>query len=484
MVERERAHRAQPATFAGPPTDVELSWDDRAEFLQAVAGVGSTEDSARTLLQAIGYPIQHLPAWSRPTDWWSQIFTDFDNGIAIEPYRRLIIALARRYQGNRVFLRLQTQYATPAPETEEAAPATCHVIVRASDEAERAEAQSTLREIHLEPREVWSTEHAVSYAVNSTDAAQVRQALANTSLGWTVVPPGRPDYLYRELIVQGPDGSRFMLVDAPAQQTFRNVAGEVVAQYGPDFADASRPTVVDHVRGDEAERVNPDDTLHEAGVQDGDQLRVAFEANAGVNPIDHENALVRALNETKSFAARRPDVEVRADSQTMPSEIEIDFSQESFGPPAVLGGEPVRVSWHTVLMEFGPDYPDTAPDAFWRTPFFHPNVFPNYDCEQLRREPQLKGWVCLGVLKESWYPKRDFGDVCRMLVDMAGYRNYEIFDLRDPGRQEPRANFVDQAAAQWVITHEAEILEIGGRPILPPADVEPKGQRNVIYPAG
>ena len=51
----------------------------------------------------------------------------------------------------------------------------------------------------------------------------------------------------------------------------------------------------------------------------------------------------------------------------------------------------------------------------------------------------VTGAVCLGVLQDSYSPGLDFGLVCQMLVDMAGYRNYELTEGYDPdaGRWAP-----------------------------------------------
>ena len=115
MVERERRPAApqQQAAYAAPPVDMQLTSADRQALLEAVARVGSTENSARLLLQNIEYPLEELPGWAgnAPIAWWNLIFTDFDNGIIEEPYRRLVAALARRYQGNHVFRRLQADFA-------------------------------------------------------------------------------------------------------------------------------------------------------------------------------------------------------------------------------------------------------------------------------------------------------------------------------------------------------------------------------------
>lgn len=464
-----------------------MAWEDRDAFRRMIARVFPNEGAAMRVLRPLGFPESDLPAWiagMNSEDWWSLIFREFDNGIIPEPFRRLLRSALDRYGSNPGFLELSDRYLVPAQAGPEPAPdgrpATCHVIVRASDENERESATAALADLGLDPREIWSTEHAVSYAVNSTDVELVRRALGRTRLGWTLVPPGQPDYLLRELFVQGPDGSRFRFTDAPAAQTVRNITTEVIGQY-PDSAGETVPAVADQVLASgERRRLDMDDTLHDAGIRDGDSLRVGVEGRAGaVNPLDQQDALDRVFHQVVGYAKAHPGVSVRANRTERPSEYEIDFVQDSLGPPDVEGGEPRLIREHTLLLQFGEEFPVTPPDVFWLTPIFHPNVFPNYDCEQSRRQPNLQGWVCLGMLNQSWSPATDFGEVLQMLVAIAGYRNYELFGPNG----EPN-NFVDRAAAAWVLGHQAEIVDkIGGNPIAPRPQREP-GYPNVIARLG
>ncbi|MBT2510188.1 hypothetical protein J7I98_30910 [Streptomyces sp. ISL-98] len=239
-------------------------------------------------------------------------------------------------------------------------------------------------------------------------------------------------------------------------------------QYGPGFTDATRSTVIDHVQADgQGRRLDPDATLHESGVQDGDRMRVGFETTAGaVNPLDRQDALYRVRNQIVAYAESHPGFGVSADSALLPTEFEVEFEQLSFGPPTSPGGEPPEITHHVVLIQLGPEFPETAPEVYWLTPVFHPNVFPNYDCEQSRAYAQSKGLVCLGLLAESYQPSLSFGTLCQMLVDMAGFRNYSLFEptgeLGPDGNPRVRGNFYDRTAAQWVDEHQDRIIAING----------------------
>lgn len=349
---------------------------------------------------------------------------------------------------------------------------TCHVIVRAGSEEERKAAAQVLAELDLHPRDVWATAHATSFRVSSADASKVRGLLDPTGMSWVVVPAGANDYLIRELFVSGPDGRRFRLIDAPAQQTVADVAAGIVDQYGPSFSGRSRPTVMDRVLPDgQGQRLPPDSTLHDAGVRDGSSLRLGFEATAGaVNPMDHQDALHRMRNQILHFAKSRPDMAVRGTPLSLPTNYEISFVQRSFGPPAQPDGDPVPVTKHVVQVQFRTDFPETPPLVFWISPIFHPNIWPQYDCEAARRHPLRQGLVCLGALAASYTPSLSFADLCQTLIDMAAYRNYTVQlptgVVAMDGSEELADDYYDRAAAEWAYLHQAEIKAMGGSPMI------------------
>ncbi len=91
--------------------------------------------------------------------------------------------------------------------------------------------------------------------------------------------------------------------------------------------------------------------------------------------------------------------------------------------------------------------------------------------------------MCLGALAESYRPSLDFGELCQILVDMAAFRNYSLLEdsgrLDAFGRPEVRGNYYDRAAAEWVVTNQGRIAEIGGR-VLFQAPRQRKTYRNVV----
>ncbi|MFC4044649.1 effector-associated domain EAD1-containing protein [Dactylosporangium siamense] len=466
------------------PAEDQIDWQDRDRLLLAMARLFPTQTAAAPLLRSIRVPAEHIPPWGDgdAESWWTSMFAQLDNGLLSDPYRRLIGAAHRRYRRNTVLSDLFGRYLTEDPQT----PEMCHVFVRAGTDGDRTNATEVLEQLGLRPVEDWRTDHTVSFSVNTADHATVGRLLHDTQLGFTVVPPGQANYLLRELYVQGPDGSRFRLVDAPAQQTVGAVAGEVVShQYqDDDEVEANRPTVVDKVdgRGD-LTRVGGDQTLDEAGFEEGDNMRIGWEGRAGaVNPVDWQNALDRVYKQIRLFAEGHPDVKMWADSMSTPTEYEIAFRRKSFAPPEHPGQEPAVIEAHKVRIALGADFPEVAPNVFWLTPIFHPNVFPMYDCEAARGRPDLRGFVCLGMLAESWQPALDFGDLIQTLIDIAGYRNYELYQV-STGRDGPmwRANYFDRDAARWANDHQAAIVGIGGSTLVPHHATRP-GYPNVIIP--
>jgi ubiquitin-protein ligase len=219
--------------------------------------------------------------------------------------------------------------------------------------------------------------------------------------------------------------------------------------------------------------MNPDNTLHEEGINENDQVRVGFQQTAAVNPLDRRDALYRVQNQLQEYVNGHPDFRVAANS-TLPTEYDIVFVQAGFGPPREPGGQPTDITEHELSIVLGPEFPITAPRVRWLSEVFHPNVFPTYDCEELRRREIMRGLVCLGTLAESYQPSMDFGELCATLRDIAAYRNYSVV-VPAEGDEDPRTgetmlrgDFYDRDAALWAMSFEGQrrILTAGGTPIL------------------
>jgi hypothetical protein len=258
------------------------------------------------------------------------------------------------------------------------------------------------------------------------------------------------DYYSDPLTAEGPDGQRFGLDRIRASTTVKDVARGIMNAY----SDAAWPTsqgqrtqaVVNRVTPDgERHRLDPRDTLHDAGVRPGDVLNVSPERTAGaIDPNRREEALAKARNEVIDYVESHPGFEMSANSLVAPTEYELELSVPSFGPPPGPGAPPVPIDQHRVFVELPPDFPEQAPTAWWQTEIFHPNI---------HRET---GYVCLGALKEHYIPGMDFGELCQLLVDLAAYRNYAVVE-DDPTRPGAlRGAALDTEAARWAVSADGQ----------------------------
>ncbi|WP_239331976.1 effector-associated domain EAD1-containing protein [Frankia sp. CiP3] len=81
--------------------------DDVRRLRSALAAAFSDQTAARHLLLEIGIPADRHLAWAGldATLWWAETFRSFENGIAVDPYRRIARAALGRFPGNPVFQR-------------------------------------------------------------------------------------------------------------------------------------------------------------------------------------------------------------------------------------------------------------------------------------------------------------------------------------------------------------------------------------------
>lgn len=243
------------------------------------------------------------------------------------------------------------------------------------------------------------------------------------------------DYYADPVTVEGPDGQRFALDQVPASTVVGDVARTLMNDYQSSLGAAAagqggrQQAVVDLMNADgSARRLDPRLTLHDAGVRPGAVLRVHPERTAGaVNPLMREEALARVRMQVVNYAAANPGFGVTANSPVAPTEFLFSFDVAGFAPPAQAGGPPHQITHHEVMVYLPADFPLKAPEAWWQTDIFHPNI------------DRKSGWVCLGPLQEFYKPGLDFGELCQMLVDIAGYRLYSA----EPG------NFLDAEASVW-----------------------------------
>ncbi|MGW5128270.1 hypothetical protein ACWEQ7_30375 [Streptomyces sp. NPDC004069] len=273
---------------------------------------------------------------------------------------------------------------------------------------------------------------------------------------------GHRPYLLQLVRAFGPDQQPFDLSGVPSTTAVSDIASAVLARYdtGPirDRLRRRRRTVVDRRRPDGSfQRLDPSLSLHDSGVRDGDTLNIYPESTAGVSQLRIQ-AVLRVRREIFRYADEHQEFWVdRVDDPDFPTEYDIRFRTPGFRPPddAAPDALPQPQAEHSALILLGPKFPLEAPAVIWLSPVFHPNIIsePKGDIPE--------GLVCLGPLDASYRPTLDFGQLCQMLVDMAGYRNYDVRYQRDGG-----GGWFNDRAARWAASEEgaAMIAAIGGTP--------------------
>jgi hypothetical protein len=122
-------------------------------------------------------------------------------------------------------------------------------------------------------------------------AAQIEEQLLAEVQDWDEgvdvayqVTEVRP-YLLRRLVVSGSDNGRFELRNVPSTTVLSEIVRAVLQFYTDDSTRARRGrirTTINRIGADgQADRLDPGRTLSAAGIQDGDELRLATEAMAG-----------------------------------------------------------------------------------------------------------------------------------------------------------------------------------------------------------
>lgn len=273
-------------------------------------------------------------------------------------------------------------------------------------------------------------------------AREIEQACANLGVQARVTrePYTFRDYYSDPLTAEGPDGQRFALEQIRASTPVKDIARGVMNSYKDEVWPTTKTgqrqqAVIDRVTPEGTVRLDPRQTLHDAGVRPGDTLQVSPERTAGaVDPLMREEALARVRVQVLDHAAANPGFEVEANSLVAPTEYLFRFRAPSFAPPWYPGEPPRPIERHEVLVELPPDFPIEAPLAWWQTEIFHPNIHPE------------NGRVCLGDLQENYQPGLDFGELCKMLVDIAAYRSYAF-----------EKGYFDEAAAKWALSEEGQL---------------------------
>lgn len=404
---------------------------------------------------------------SKNADWWQNVCTELGNGVAGDDgVDRLIKEAADDYPGNEKFKLLRSEKSKPDNRNNNGGNISINLpdtyqpddVIKILDKVQSI-ALTTGSAIAINIGFPGSTHLSVTIQnfksqeeVNQL-ATKIEQELTKEKYPCNVQiePYNFRDYYSDPLTAEGPDGQRFALDQIRASTRVKDVARGVMNIYGdnvfPSRGDQKNQAVVDMIsnKGQSSKRLDPTDTLHDAGVRPGDTLRVSPERTAGaINPMDRDAALARVRNEVLDFADAHPGFTVEANSPVAPTEYLFKFSTKGFAPSHLQDGTPRPIDYHEVLLVLPGDFPVQAPEAWWQTDIYHPNI------------NSKTGFVCLGALKEQYRPALNIGELCQMFFDLAGYRNYAVTDALD----------ID--AAKWALSEEGQraIESIGGLSVI------------------
>lgn len=472
-----------------------------------------TIQEAVVILRTVGFPQHHMP----PPElngrlFWAHIRNRLDAGVMVDGEPSLVRLVREEYPGNPVFQQAERDLRELGDQNGSTPPAAEQRQQREQREQReqpepspsgpsRQEAPPPRQEVYPTLVFVGSGEfggyeaavreldpQAQLFYVSRGEDAEVGQVAVGVT---RELPPDRIEELRRRLVaagagedleihqavfdhrphlmetlrVRGPDQGSFVLEGVPSITPVRDIAAAILGSYGTQGTmSRRRHTVVDHVQPDGGlRRLDLDQPLHAAGVRDGHTLNVYWESIAGVGDL-RVQAVMRVREEIHQYAAEHEDFEiVHMDDPGFPTEYEIQFAAhglrlpEGAAVPAIP--PPVPQDVHNVLILLGADFPLRAPAAVWLSPVFHPNILPAY---HEKAPPEAEGLVCLGLLKEGYRPTLDFRLICQMLVEIAGYHNYEVYDINEGG-----VGFFNPLAAAWARSPEGQdmIISIGGKPL-------------------
>ena len=268
--------------------DLKLSQPDRARLHAELARVFDSPPRTEAVLDDMGFADAERPvSGGRVDDYWRSVLHSLDTGLLADGYRTLLALVLRAYPANATFRQLAADYAPDLAASsggqegeQDDSWRDCHVAVGRDDDGE-GEVVRVLADAGLRPALMWSTPAVALYRVGADDPARVSAALDSTEARWTVLAPGAPRYFLEQVVVQGPDGRAFRIRDVPAATTVADISADVLSYYLSHDA-GERSAVIDRVGADgSGERLDRERTLDEAGIRDGDRLRVGYQTNAG-----------------------------------------------------------------------------------------------------------------------------------------------------------------------------------------------------------
>ncbi len=447
-----------------PRPPLTLAQLERDEGLVALHAAFPTAADATRVLNRIDFPAAYRPNHAGYPDgdaYWREVCRQVEQGRTEGGLEALMAAATHFFPHSRVFPQYVQQVA-PLPITDAEANHGVSLFIisgrRPSEVLDEVRRVATTYRLPGQVRLEMSTDTGLAvFGFDQASAEEVQRIAEEIPRLLAPTPHAGPvrvnlsangdrSTILERLYAEGPDGRRFELFDVPANTTPQEIARGVMGEYTDTGAptgttDPKRKVVVNAIRPEGPQRLNPDQPIGRQGLRDGDQVEVLPESRAGVDANTRLEALKRARNEVIAFCTARPGItpEVPAGEEITPTQYTLAFEANSWAPPPASGQQPVPITQHEVLIDLPSEFPIRAPLVRWLTPIFHPNVFPDLPADPRRR------MVCLGELMEHYEPGLDFGKLLQMLLEIAAYRNYDL------------QSFVDPDARRWAHSREGQI---------------------------
>lgn len=269
--------------------------------------------SATTLLLAVGYPEELIPAWTTPESFWLEVCQRIGHGALqgapLGGFELLLARAAQDYPGNSSF----APYAGPVQDHEDHAEPPPeggqhhYLLVHGTDDvmALLTQARALADQHHREPGSIqpaFANREGVFLQLDGWQFEQVvalGDALREQHQDYQISVSGAdfPDYMLHQLFVEGPDQQRFEINSVRASTPIRDVARALASSHYTDPASALCDGTVDlRSKDGVTRRLNPDNTLHEENAQDGDTLEMHPESRAGCFLADTPIALSDGTN--------------------------------------------------------------------------------------------------------------------------------------------------------------------------------------------
>lgn len=254
---------------------------------------------ARATLENIGLAHGRQPAWRDPATFWNESLSELGYGVVVDGIALLVQAIAQQYPANfriqRLLEEIDREQAegrgspTPSP-VGEYGPYPTLTLIGSDRHDEFLRLVRRLVTAQAELCYASRGQAAVLIRDPGDRVSEVRQQVLKAVEDWGEdldvifqTFPFRP-HLLRRIVAYGPDGEASELRNVPNTTLVSDIPWAVLQHYAHDpvrnRSGVYVRTTVDRIReGRGMDRIAPGITLSEAGVQDGDELRVAMPLN-------------------------------------------------------------------------------------------------------------------------------------------------------------------------------------------------------------